>query len=172
MKWIEALLASSNDIRHDIKKSNGTGFGAEAPRDFLLNLGETNISFGLVVIKGHGKILRKQAYVSLKFTKAVQKTNRFTPLRLSIFRLRRTFGMLSVSLVQEIVVLLLKALQNILGKGRNTLQDELFSLTLHVPEQVAESRSPFVSVILLDPVQFSQEMNATKGMTGLPILEI
>ena len=80
--------------------------------------------------------------------------------------------MLSVSLVQEIVVLLLKALQNILGKGRNTLQEELISLTLHVPEQVAEFRSPFVSVVLLDSVQFSQEMNATKGMTGLLILEI
>ena len=80
--------------------------------------------------------------------------------------------MLTVSLIQEIVVFLLKALQNILGKGRNALQEELISLTLHVSEQVSEFRSPFVSVILLDPVQFSQKMNATEGMAGLLILEI
>lgn len=119
----------------------------------MLDLGEANITLGLVVVKRDGKILGKQANVSLEFTKAVQKTNRFTPLRLSVLDLRRMLGMLTVSLVQEIVVLLLEALQDIIREGRNTFQHEFFSLTLHISEQIAEFRSTFVSVILLDPIQ-------------------
>ena len=80
--------------------------------------------------------------------------------------------MLLVSLIQNRVVFLLEALQNILRKSRNALQEELISLTLRVPKQVAEFRSPLVSVILLNSVQFPQKMNATEGVAGLLIFEI
>ena len=116
------------------KEGNSTGLGAEAAGYLLLDLGEADITLSLVVVKGNGKILGKQADMSLEFARTVQKPNRFAPLRLSVFGLRRTLGMLTVSLVQEIVVLLLEALQNIIWESRDTLQHEFFLLALHILE--------------------------------------
>ncbi len=43
---------------------------------------------------------------------------------------------------------------------------------LYSQEKITELRSPFVSVILLHPVQFSQKMNVTEGVAGQLIFEI
>jgi hypothetical protein len=56
---IVVLLTDGRDVTADLAKYLGAFCGTEAARHFLLQLDHTEIPLGLMVVKGHLKIIHK-----------------------------------------------------------------------------------------------------------------
>ena len=76
MKYIAPLFAQRGDVGANGAEGLGASDGTETPGGLLLELGHTDIAFGLVVVKGHTRIGEKAQDIVGVLTQTQQKIDR------------------------------------------------------------------------------------------------
>ena len=69
----DALFAQGGEIASDATKHPRSCLLTETARDFLLDFDHANIAFGLVIIKGHSKILQESQDLLLMLGEPIQE---------------------------------------------------------------------------------------------------
>ena len=76
MEDVAALFAQGGEVGADGAEGLGTGDGAETPGGLLLELGHTDIAFGLVVVEGHPQVGEKAQDLVRELTQTQEKIER------------------------------------------------------------------------------------------------
>ncbi len=76
MEDVAALFTQRGEVGADGAEGLGTGDGTETPGGFLLELGHTDIAFGLVIVEGHPRVGKKAQDLVGVLTQTQEKIDR------------------------------------------------------------------------------------------------